>query len=240
MNMRPNELIPNRWRMPFSPEFLECPSSPVAVGLFKIDDVKIPRWNHYLIKERGTDSILPIPPILTKFVHLCLSWLSHHDFSIRDRWAYLTVDTKPVEPGMTQRQPGWHIDGMQGDEVPVKQFPDLTFIWSDVLPTQYFLSPISMKGFNGSRHNIHRWAQDAVHGKPEHVIIPDDQFVRLIDPYVIHRGSVNNTTDVMPRIFLRMSLTKTPITSRKMTLNPDARYDYPIHVTSGDVPSYLI
>ena len=233
-------VLSDRWSIPFHPAFLEEPAAPIDIALFSVGQIELPRWNHYLVKERGAAHPLPMPATLAALYGICARWLLAHDIPSCDRWAHLTVDTKPVLPGETQREPGWHIDGMQGDEVPLKQVPDLTFIWSDVLPTRFFSHPISMSGFNGSVHDIHRWIQRAVIGREHLVTSPPCGIIRLIDPYVPHAGSHNDARSVMPRTFVRLVFSKTPVTSRKMTINPAASYGYAVHSTTGDIPRHLL
>lgn len=120
-------------KLPFTPVYLHRGyadyHSPMEMSDIEIDDDALwgKRTLHYMIKKRDSDtlyidSLLKEIPELETFIATCdmlmrFSFLS----DLREgRYAYLTVDTGLVKAGETMRTPGWHIDCVQGDEVPEK------------------------------------------------------------------------------------------------------------------------
>lgn len=232
--------VRERWLQPFDHRHLASPELPILVEWFPQTDETLPRWNHYLVKERRELSQLAIPTRLDSFYRLCVAWLRCHAIEITDRYAYITVDIQPVYPGTTQRIPGWHIDGMQGDEVVVKKAPDLMFLWVDALPSRFSPQSLCMDGFNSSVHNIHRWVEREVSLHEDVSVSLSPGMIYAFDPYMPHTGTINTTKKSMPRTLVRLVFTHLPVTSRKMTINPHAQYDYLVHCTSGDVPIHLL
>lgn len=83
---------------------------------------KQPRINNMLIKLKGKSVQLPkgIDNNIADWVDNCLVTASDVCDDLEQRYAYLTIDNQPVTSGNYQRQEGWHLDGLQGDEVPNK------------------------------------------------------------------------------------------------------------------------
>ncbi len=59
-----------------------------------------------------------------------------------------------------------------------------------------------------------------------------------MNAYHVHTATTAESK--LYRRFVRLSYTNTPITSIKMTVNPDIKYNYQIKVTSGNIPTNLI
>ena len=76
------------------------------------------------------------------------------------RYTYLTVDEKPVQPGVSQRRPGCHADAWMSSEdgtqldvtaetladQPPQQLVERTYVWYDTLPTEFFPGPFPITG----------------------------------------------------------------------------------------------
>ena len=151
-------------------------------------------------------------------------------------YVYLTIDTLFVEKGKTQRTPGWHVDCLQGDEVPVKKPSQLTFSWSDVLPMEYADQSFELPDYvNMSDHNIFDCLAQCV--RPESIRQCEEGVLYGINTYCVHRSAV--AEEAMPRTFIRVSYTHVPITNNKMTVNPLMDYNYEIHSTTGQIPDHL-
>ena len=151
-------------------------------------------------------------------------------------YTYLTIDTGVVQPGQVQRTPGWHVDGLQGDEVPVKKPIDVTFTWCDVLPFAYAHQSFKLPPeTNLSEHNIFETLGARV--KPKKIRGTQANRIYAMDSYCVHRG----TPALIPirRTFIRVSYTHIPVTSTKMTVNANMAYDYEIHTTTGEIPEHL-
>ena len=152
------------------------------------------------------------------------------------KYTYLTIDTAPVKKGGYQRTPGWHVDGLQGDEVPVKQQSDMIFTWCDTLPFEYAAQTFPLPAHvNLSEHNIFEILGSLV--QPEHIRQTEPKTLYYMDSYCVHRA-VPAPEDTN-RIFFRVCYTDIPVTSTKMTLNPEMDYDYVYHTTTGEIPKHL-
>lgn len=222
----------------FSLRFLTKKREPIALDTFHFEELPDKRLNHYLIKQ-DNDNQYHFGEIDTHEMQVFVKKVSDYatDFGIssKERYCFLTLDQGWVEPNQTLRTPGWHIDGMQGDEVETKKPGDLTFIWSNVLPTRFANQGFDVADLNPSIHNVFSWLGKQVDEK--NIFESKPYQIYAINPYHVHAGS--EATKKVYRIFLRLSYTFTPVTSTKMTINPEIEYNYKYHVTTGEIPSYL-
>lgn len=215
-----------------------------TVGLplkaFEFDLKHIPscRMNHCCVKLPGSLKLYKdiLPGQITEILKEACKYCVVCDLEFLDRYIFITVDTVMIQPGKSQRTPGWHIDGMQGDEVPVKLPIDFQFIGSNKLPTQFLNQSFDLSAFNPSEHNLFKVLESQADEK-KIVETKANQFY-FMTPYDVHRGQVAQE-EIVDRIFVRLSFTHVPVTSKKMTLNPTIDYGYPVHSTPGEIPRYL-
>lgn len=197
------------------------------------------RVNHYLIKLKNDSRlyIINMPMQIRDLIIDAIEYCRVSKIRIRDRYIYLTVDTKSIEVGQTQRDEGWHFDGMQGAEVPIKKKADFMFIISNKLGTEYFSKPLFVRNnLNENTHNYFNYFGGQISGPSGYC---KSNKAYLLSGYQMHRcqKAKKHTDD---RIFVRVHFSEVPITSVKMTVNPDVKYDYQIHATTGEIPDYLI
>lgn len=151
-------------------------------------------------------------------------------------YVYLTIDTLFVKAGETQRTPGWHVDCVQGDEVPVKKPSNLTFSWCNSVPMEYvdgtFVLPAHV---NVSDYNIFECLGQLV--IPEDIKRCEVNTLYAMNTYCVHRSAVSKVDT--PRTYIRISYTHVPITNTQATLNPRIDYDYKAHSTRGKIPKHL-
>lgn len=96
----------------------------------------------HLLLQQGDGKVLlpdtlPHHEFILELIGLTALYTYFVDTESPFRYLYLTIDTLFVNAGETQRTPGWHVDCMQGDEVPIKKPSQLTFSWCDTLPMEY-------------------------------------------------------------------------------------------------------
>ena len=230
----------DEWGLPFDLKFLEQSQYPSAVGFFDPDPVDFPkdcRVLHYQVKARNTsDLVLGELEWLRSFISESYHRARLQGVDTDGRYTYVTVDQGLVEAGGTLRTAGWHIDGLQGDEVPVKVPGDCQFIWSDAVPTEFVTHPFSVDGIDVSKHNV--FDRLAVQVRESRIRKFTPGFVMLHNSYLVHRAGVAEETTY--RRFVRVSHSYVPVTSVKMTINPDMEYDFPVHTTSGEIPAHLM
>lgn len=177
---------------------------------------------------------LPNKEILLDIVNVTLLYSAF--IPTRYRYLYLTIDTRFVRAGETQRTPGWHVDGIQGDEVPLKQRSDLTFSWCDCLPMRWANQSFELPAHvNVSEYNVFECLSQLV--RPECIEECDANILYAMNSYCVHRSSVAQYDT--PRTFLRLSYTNVPVTNVQMTLNPRMTYDYQVHSSAGKIPKHL-
>jgi len=224
-------------RLPFDIAYLRYGDTPGVVGPYNGERVKDTRINHWMLKN-NTDDFLLMPPVAIGFVERCQSFLTHRGMEDiwRKRYAYLTIDTKTVESGEAQRTVGWHIDGMQGDEVLIKVPPDITFVWCNDLPTRFSSSDLNLTDLNTSKDNVFAAMEKRIQLKDTFFIDPG--IIYYITAYMPHTGEIARR-QIVNRVFMRLGFSLTPITSVRMTVNPRIVYNYPIHKTSGEIPAHL-
>ena len=164
------------------------------------------------------------------------------------RYAFLTIDHGVVEVGKTLRDPGWHVDGLQGAEVPVKTGIDLQYIWTDALPTEFAIGRFETRGLDLEKHNIFQRLGPQVEAPGWHGSLWSAdafQVVRMNTCHV-HRSRMRTSVEAsetekpLHRKLFRLSFSRVPVTSIKMTINPNMAYDYSIHTTTGNIPQHLI
>ena len=220
----------------FSLDFLEEPHKPVNYGYWSGAGLPKCRVNHYLVKPKWSDTYHYgelAGGAIERLMRLC-----RDTYSIRGqcRYCYITLDSGWVDYGETQRIAGWHLDGIQGDEVHVKQNGDFQFIWCNDLPTHFSTQAFDMRGCDLSKHDVNKWIAKQI--QPEYVMEIQPHTVYLMNPYYVHKGA--EAYKWTYRQFLRISYTHIPVTSTKMTVNPQMEYDYEIHSTDGMIPSTLV
>lgn len=224
---------------PFTLHTLRKGRSPIQLNAVKYQPIETQRLNHFMVKLKHSDEIiLPdnMDDEIKRFVHDCVALAKMNGLPWRNRFMYLTLDNKFVAKGKTQRTPGWHLDGLQGNEVPVKVPACYEFIWVNKLPFEYSIQDFEIYGLNLNEHNIFDSLGEQVY--PESIRQTKENTLYLINPYLLHRA-VPAEEDLADRLFLRLYISELPITSTKMSINEDIEYPYPTHSTSGNIPTNL-
>ena len=222
----------------FDLRFLSQSRIPIEAGSFLFNALPNVRLNHYMVKLNNSDEYqfgeLDTSEV-KEFIGICLKKLNELNLPVTDRYCYITLDQKWVEKDKTQRTPGWHIDGMQGDEVTKKVPGDITFLWCNVLPTKFTNQSFETTNLDPSTQNVFNYLSRQV--SESSIISAEANKIYMVGPYHVHEAS--EATEKVYRIFLRVSYTNTPITSIKMTLNERIKYNYEYHTTSGKIPEHL-
>ena len=238
--------------IPFSIDNIKQYSNTATLEITHIDDMNIGdiRVNHLMIKSniqdlRDIDIDINLSPVIknnqdiTVFINLCIMHAKALGLDINSRYWYLTIDQGIISnEKSTLREPGWHIDGMQGKEVPIKRNGDFQFIWSNTLMTEFCKQEFNIEGLDPDKHNVFDFLSKQV--KEGNIYQYKDGSVILMHCYHVHRSQMlKSSAKPILRKFMRVSFTNTPITSKKMTINEHVTYNYPIHTTSGQIPNNL-
>lgn len=222
----------------FSLERFNAVSVPFPVQRFYLDKpFGSYRCLHLLIRQGDSSVLLPDELESYEILYDMINVTDRYEeFVGHYPYLYLTIDTLPVVEGSTQRTPGWHVDCVQGDEVPVKKPSNLTFSWSNTVPMEYVEQPFKLPDYvSVSTHNIFECLAALVN--PKNIRQCEEQMLYCINTYCVHRSAV--ATEDTHRTFIRLSYTHVPITNVLMTVNPKIEYDYPVHSTAGKIPKHL-
>ncbi len=120
--------------------------------------------------------------------------------------------------------------------MPLKVPPDIAFVWCNALPTRFLSGGIDLGDLDPSRDNIFDALEQRIDPARTFTVRPGT--IYLIHAYMPHTGEIA-AKPIPHRAFLRLSFSLTPITSRKLTINPGIAFNYPVHTTSGEIPSHL-
>jgi hypothetical protein len=224
----------------FNIKYLESATrTPIELDKFLFKDFINNRINHYMIKSNdSTDLVFGEidSDSIKQFVNYCIEESKKLDLNWSNRYCYITIDQKDVIKDKSQREAGWHIDGMQGDEVNEKKPADFQFIWSDETPTKFCTQLFNTQKLDTSIHNVFNFLGNQV--KNETCYLLEKNKIYLMNAYHLHTATLSNKNT--HRKFVRVSFTNTPITSIKMTINNSINYNYKIHQTTGNIPKNLI
>jgi hypothetical protein len=138
---------------------------------------------------------------------------------LENNFVFVTIDCNKVIPNTSQRRGGFHIDGLQGNErinnINFNKFKcNRQYLICNSLPTEYINKNISISKVekycqenNININNIN--IQDIIQQECE--LLDKEQIkcvkintLNLLDTYVIHRSSINNTEDIIDRTFVRI------------------------------------
>ena len=223
----------------FSLNYLKEKNEPEQLGFwYPHNSMEFPRLLHYMIKGKGSNVIsFAEAGICEILVGVLFETAQKYGVNPVDRYIYVTIDKGNVKKGESLRSPGWHIDGLQGDEVSVKYPGDLQVIWSNDLPTEYISHPFEVDHLDISKHNVFDALAQQVREDDVERFKPYG--VNAHSSYLVHRSAIA-TEDIYDRKFVRVSMSNIPITSVKMTRNPAIIYDYETHTTTGEIPKHLV
>jgi len=224
---------------PFDLKHLRFTREPIELRSFNFGDLGDTRVNHFMVKTANSSEFilggLEKYPEIKKFISECYDYANDMGLDTNNRYGYITIDQMEVKADKSQRETGWHIDGMQGTEVPYKKNVDFQFIWADQTPTKFCTMTFNMEGANEAKHNIFKWVGKQVDENLCYYLQANK--VYLMNAYHVHTAT--KSSRLVFRKFVRLSFTNTPITSVRMTINPAMEYDYEIGTTTGAIPSHL-
>ncbi|MBD8088928.1 hypothetical protein IFT48_02965 [Pseudomonas fluorescens] len=223
----------------FSLRRLERSRQPIELGHYPLDREADLSVNNLLVKLKQTLApVFPanLPQSVQDLITRCITDAHDSGLPVRNRFVYLTYDTRPFKKGSTQRNPGWHFDGLQGNEVMLKQPGCYSFLWTNKLPFLISDQSFSLAGLDVGQHHIFDSLATQVFEDAVTESIPEHLY--LMSCYQVHRAQVAQE-DVNDRLFVRITFSELAYTSTSMTLNPDIDYPFTPHSTSGEIPANL-
>ena len=230
----------NEVTRPFSLRRLEKGREPIDFDEMSLDVEPGVSTNNLLVKVRHSDELV-IPAFLgnsvRSFIESCVERAKAADLPVRNRYIYVTLDSRPFKKGTTQRNPGWHVDGLQGAEVgPVKKNGCFHFLWTNKLPFKISTQGFDLSGLNIGQHHV--FDSLALQVYDDSVKTTEPGHLYLVNCYQMH-VAVPTEEDLEDRLFVRVSFSELAYTSKSMSLNPDIEYPFTPHSTTGAIPDNL-
>lgn len=212
---------------------------PIEMMKFSLDRPDLRRINNFMVKLKNSMVVQTpdwLAPELSAFIETCMASAHENGLPVRNRYAYLTVDTKSLEAGQTLRNPGWHLDGLQGAEVPFKLPACYEFIMTSGIPLEYTSQGFEVGNLNFFEHNIFDSLGKQVFD--DSVAMTECGTVYLMNAYQMYRAVPAETQTT--GLYLRLHFSELPITSKTMTINEAIQYPYAVHSSEGKIPQGLV
>jgi hypothetical protein len=222
----------------FTLDFLRDKQTPLVVSKHEVSPFFKRSLANFLIKSNNEEEFQfdeLQDESFQDMVKSSIQCMQKLNISMADRYCFATIRQGHVQRGETLSIPGWHIDGMQGDEVSKKMPADIQFVWTNSFPTTFANQSFDIEGLNPSEHNVFDWLGSQV--DPSRTFTIEPYYLYAMNPYHVHQATPADRDGY--RQFVRISYTFTPITSVTMTLNPSMHYNYLYHTTTGLIPKHL-
>lgn len=224
---------------------------PLPIAKFSLDTfpspTKLPSAQGMIVKISGSEELI-VPGefiSLRSLLEEAVAFQFAANPKSRGMRAYLTVDTRPVKAGSTQRVPGIHVDGLQGSRFIDKFPPESNYLLATHLGTVCYSQPFDLTGHDIARHDL--FSALSLQANPKKSIACEPGTLYLIDPYLAHRANV--ATFDSERLFVRLVFTYVEFDRIGETGNPHITYKHvqvprpvPVNlqgVTRDDVNDYL-
>lgn len=217
----------------FSRDRFKIERRPVIVGSITSDcsPQKNPCCLDMLVKIPGGEVVVPSEFMANNWIRDFIQASIDFEDVIFPSWrethyAYLTVDSRFVDAGLSHRRGGWHFDGMQGTRYPNKLKACHEYIMADCLPTEFTDQATDADNLSEDRHN---WfvelgkqvSEDTVfRHKPNEIV--------LMSVYQLHRSAVATEKEAGWRNFVRLDISMKQQDRLGNTINPQlpAPFEY--------------
>ena len=188
--------------------------------------IKFPNSDQYRVPLELQQFIEPIQTIIDNEHQL--------NSNVNDYHAYLTINQSIVEPNRTQRDPGWHVDGLQGSRINPKTLIHHSYLVSDSCPILYSLQPFDVSGLDEGKHNYFEAFQKQV--KENTIRQAKNYDILLTDAYMFHAAA--SSDKVCHRTFFRLAFDVRPFDRIGNSINP--LFDYKWNYVSREIDRKLI
>lgn len=180
------------------------------------------------IKKENCDTIIipkelqPIKKLLQRITEFELN--SNPDFAKWNMW--LLLDIKNVDQGFTQRNAGFHYDGLNISGK-YKNRPLVSiYIWYNILGTVFYTGTTSLpNNLNVTKYNMSSFAQRQIKHQDNLVIFPNYSIIKT-DGASVHSCQVSMNKNINDRIFIRICFTPPGMIFNRLgnTVNPCLSY----------------
>lgn len=172
--------------------------------------------------------------MLIELIHDALNFEKKINPFWKDYNMYLTFHNKNVLVGETQRNAGWHIDGLQGIMYPEKLKACHSYLFSDILPTEFAIQPFDVSNLSYKKHN---WFNEL--GKQvldENIREYGINKLVAMSAYQVHQSKVTDKN--LNKNFIRIEFSLKEFNRLGNTINPliNTGWNY----INREIPSHLI
>ncbi len=172
----------------------------------KFDETDVPNVENLPLKFPGTDIRIPqeYASLESLIRQVFDTRYSMDPVTYEDLYAYVSIARGTVQPSSSQRRPGLHVDGLQGDERPVKEIGEISFIASNRLPTVFARQIFRVQHVNLSTTYLFDEFTKQLDPKTEVAGNPYD--IYMADAFAVHRSQI--ATEPTERTFIRITFSK--------------------------------
>lgn len=217
----------------FSEKHYAQPIAPLAFGEHKFTDENFQaNVLRLLIKDEKSVTI-NIPKeleMLRGFIFNCCRNYMQLFPDIFSTYIYLTARTA-TETNFYKNSGTWHVDGFQGARVK-RHNPEINFLWSNCYPTEFLLKGFDLTTFDYTKYNINSYFRDFANNSKMDVFKCKENYIYMMDPYMIHRSPLCDFD--RKRIFIRLTFSPVEIEDPTNTVNPMLYRVFPSRVDVRD------
>ncbi len=199
---------------------------PLHIGTFQID--KSQHTKNVLrcpIKTANTNELI-VPSELSylhDFIKFCCIYESSFNDEFDQLYAHITVDKKLIQPNMTHRVPGFHVDGFQGHKFPLKHKIEHSYLWSSDVGTEFCCQPFFIEHIDESKFLIFEEFDKQAIENNVYKCLPHN--IYIFDPYMVHRSP--KVTEETDRLLIRITFEYDKLLDPNDTVNPNLKFNVP-------------
>ncbi len=180
--------------------------------------IKQPCSNEIIIPQE----LNVLMPILIKTAEFEKS--SNCDFTNWNMW--LLVDTRSIDDGFTQRNTGYHYDGLNISGKYINSPLVSIYVWHNTLPTLFYTGKTFFPdNFDCEKYNVSSYCQKQIKNK-DHVISFCNYTIIKTDGASVHSANYSNR-NITNRIFIRVCFTPTNMLFNRLGNTVNNTLDYP-------------
>jgi len=163
---------------------------------------------------------------------------SHTNKNIENWNMWLLVDIRPVQKFHTQRNAGYHYDGMalagKHSNCPVTSI----YSWANKLPTRFYTGKVTFPNNFDSKCNANIIAQKQTK-KQEDIFASEEFCLYKFDGTTVHTG-IESSENIYDRVFIRICFTAPNVLFDRLgnTVNPCLSYNFLWRVVKDPIVTF--
>jgi len=205
-------------REPFNLSKCTNPRLPIDLGAVDMEAIKacpsvlrMPLKYPDELEVRLPEEFISLKPLIERL----FAYEKTLDCFYQEFAAHITIDHRIVEPGSTQRFPGFHADDLQDAMFQPKITTAHSYIVTSSPSTEICLQPFFVSHLHDTFEKV--FNEFDKQARPENIRSVIGGHVYLVDPYNVHRSPV--ITETTERIFLRITFSPKEMLLPHNTIN---------------------